>query len=128
MWQQLALTSELESDIRDTVDWSKKWLVDLNARKTQLVSFDQSLNSGAIDTKLDGSILDEKPSFKMPGLPFSSKLDWGSYIVSIAKTAPLKIEALWIFFLLRLRSVNLPYGLVWNTFVMSVRVVATWIC
>ena len=29
LWQQLELTSELESDLRDTVDWSKKWLVTL---------------------------------------------------------------------------------------------------
>ena len=28
LWQQLELTSELESDLRDTVDWGKKWLVD----------------------------------------------------------------------------------------------------
>ena len=26
LWQQLALASELESDLRDTVDWIKKWL------------------------------------------------------------------------------------------------------
>ena len=37
-WQQLELASELESDLGDTVDWRKKWLVDLNAGKTQLVS------------------------------------------------------------------------------------------
>ena len=40
LWQQLELASELESDLRDTVDWGRKWLVDFNARKTQLVSFD----------------------------------------------------------------------------------------
>ena len=33
---------------------------------------------------MDGSVLEEKTSFKMLGLTFSSKLDWGSYIVSIA--------------------------------------------
>ena len=33
MWQQLELASELESDLRDTVDWSRKWLVDFNAKK-----------------------------------------------------------------------------------------------
>ena len=37
LWQQLELASELESDLRDTVDWGKKWLVDFNAAKTQLV-------------------------------------------------------------------------------------------
>ena len=38
--QQLKLASELESNQQDTVDWSRKWLVDFNAAKTQLVSFD----------------------------------------------------------------------------------------
>ena len=36
LWQQLELTSELESDLRDTVDWGMKWLVfnfDFNAGK-----------------------------------------------------------------------------------------------
>ena len=94
LWQQLELASELESDLRDTVDWGRKWLVDFNAGKTQLVSFDQSKNTGAIDVKMDGSALEEKTSFKMLGLTFSSKLDWGSYIVSIAKTASKKIGAL----------------------------------
>ena len=41
LWQQLELASELESDLRDTVDWGKKWLVDFNAGKTQLISFDR---------------------------------------------------------------------------------------
>ena len=41
LWQQLELASELESDLRDTVDWGRKWLTDFNARKTQLVSFDR---------------------------------------------------------------------------------------
>ena len=60
LWQQLELASELESDLRDTVDWGKKWLVDFNAGKTQLVSFDRSNNTGAIDVKMDGSVLEEK--------------------------------------------------------------------
>ena len=94
LWQQLELASELESDLRDTVDWGRKWLVDFNAGRTQLVLFDQSKNTGAIDVKMDGSFLEEKSSFKMLGLTFSSKLDWGSYTVSIAKTASKKIGAL----------------------------------
>ena len=92
--QQLELASELESDLQDTVDWSKKWLVDFNAGKTQLVSFGQSNNNCSIDGKMDRSVLAEKSSFKMLGLTFSSKLDWGSYIISIAKTVSKKIEVL----------------------------------
>ena len=94
LWQELELASELESDLRETVDWGKKWLVDFNAGKTQLVSFDRSNNNGSIDVKMGGSILEEKSSFKMLGLTFSSKLDWGSYIISIAKTASKKIGTL----------------------------------
>ena len=94
LWQQLELASEFESDLQDIVDWGRKWLVDFNAGKIQLVLFDRSKNTGAIDVKMDGSILEEKTSFKMLGLTFSSKLDWGSYIVSIAKTASKKIGAL----------------------------------
>ena len=60
LWQQLDVTFELESDLRDTVDWGKKWLVDFNAGKTQLVLFDWSNNTGAIDVKMDGSVLEEK--------------------------------------------------------------------
>ena len=49
------------------MDWGKKWLVDFNAGKTQLVSFDLSNNNGSIDVKMDGFILEEKSSFKMLG-------------------------------------------------------------
>ena len=94
LWHQLELASKLESDLRDTVDWGRKWLVDFNAGKTQLVSFDQSKNTGAIDVKMDGSVLEEKTYFQMLRLTFSSKLDWGSYIISIAKTASKKIGVL----------------------------------
>ena len=63
LWQQLELASELESDLRDTVDWCRKWLVDFNSGKTQLVSFDRSKNTGAIDVKMDRSVLEEKNIF-----------------------------------------------------------------
>ena len=62
--------------------------------KTHLVSFDRSNNAGAIDVKMDGSVLQEKYPFKILGLLFFSELDWGSYIVSIVKTAFKKIGAL----------------------------------
>ena len=70
LWQQLELASELESDLRDTVNWGRKWLVDFNAGRTQLVSFGWSKNTGAIDVKMDGSVLEEKTSFKMLGADF----------------------------------------------------------
>ena len=48
LWQQLELASELESHLRDTVDWGKKWLVDFNVGESQLVSFDRSNNNGLL--------------------------------------------------------------------------------
>ena len=64
------MASELESDLEDTVVWGRKWLVDFNAGKTQLVLFDQSntgaintglntaINTGVIDLKKNGSVLE----------------------------------------------------------------------
>ena len=60
LWQKLELTSELESDLQETVDWGRKWLVDFNVGKTQLVLFDWSNNTDAIDVKMNGSVLEEK--------------------------------------------------------------------
>ena len=94
LWQQLELASELESDLWDTVDWGKKWLLDFNAGKTQLVSFDWSDNNGSIDVKMDGSVLEEKLSFKMLGLTFSSKLVCSPFIISIAKKVKLPLRRL----------------------------------
>ena len=90
--QQLELASELESDLRDTVDWGRKWLVDFNAGKTQLVSFDRCKNTGAIDVKMDGSVLEEKTYFKMLWLTFSSKLDWALTLSLLLKLPPRKLE------------------------------------
>ena len=49
--------------------------------------------------KMDGSAVEENLSFKMLGLSFSSRVDLGYYIVSIAKTASKKIGGL-------IRSIN----------------------
>ena len=69
---QLELAAELETDLQDTVDWGRIWLVVFNAEKTQLALFDQSNDTGTIDVKMDGSVLEERSSFKMLGLTFSS--------------------------------------------------------
>ena len=115
MMQQLELASELETDIRDTVDWDKKWLVDFIAGKTPLVLFDRSNTTGSINVKIDGSVLEKISSFKILGLTDSSKLDWSSFITFIARTASKKIGALirsMKFFFMRLLciSINPPYA------------------
>ena len=90
---------------------NENWLLNLNliyktlytrAGSCFLISVLEKLNSFrltslitvAIDVKMNGSVLEEKSSFKMLGLTLSSKVVWGSYIISIAKSASRKIGAL----------------------------------
>ena len=67
-------------------------------------------------------------------LTFSSKLDWGSYVISIAKTASKKVGALICSVKFLSPEVtlylNLPYDHAWNTIVMSwlLLLAATWNC
>ena len=75
LWQQLELASELESDLRDNMEWGRTWLADFNVGKAQLVLFDWSNNTGAIEVNMDWSVADEKLSSKILELSLSSKLD-----------------------------------------------------
>ena len=59
LWQQVELASELESDLIGTINWDRKWIVDFSAGKTELVSFDWSNNTGAIDVQMDGLVLEK---------------------------------------------------------------------
>ena len=102
------------------------WLLNLNltnktlqtgARNSLLISipsFEWPNNSAAINAKTDASVLEEKSSFKMLGLPFTYELDWSIYTISIAVTVSKKNRLiLWSFFFLRslFVSLNLPYDL-----------------
>ena len=49
----------------ETLDWGKKWLVDFNAGRYQLISFDRSNNNCSINVKIDTPVLKEKLSLNM---------------------------------------------------------------
>ena len=74
LWKQLEL-AELESDLRDNMEWGRTWLADFNVGKAQVVLFDWSNNTGAIEVNMDWSVVDEKLSSKILELSLSSKLD-----------------------------------------------------
>ena len=102
--------------------WGKKWHVEFNAGKTQLILCDWSNNTVSIDVKIYESVLEEKSSFKMLWLTFSSKLDLGSYIISVANTTASNWSIHLFYGVLKcliLRwlciSINLPYGHACNT-------------
>ena len=91
----------------------RKWLVDFNARKTQLFSFYRSNNTAAIDVKMDGSVLEEKNLLRCWGL-FSllnwiEKLEIGALIRSMKFLSPR--VALFL-------SINVPDGHALNTVVL----------
>ena len=71
---------------------------------------------------MDGFVIEENSLVKTLRLIFSSKLDWGSYIISIAKSASKKIRTL-IYSMMFLSpevaiiTINLPFTIVWNTVV-----------
>ena len=68
------------------MNWLRKWLIDFNAGRTQLVLFDWLNNTDAVDVKMDGSVLEEKSSFMMVGLTFSSK--WIGAVTSLLLKLP----------------------------------------
>ena len=110
LWQQLQLSCEGESDINDTMDWGRKWLVSISVRKSQLVLFHRKI-TGAIYVKMDGSTHNGKLCYKMLGFTFTPKLDWGSCIVSFARIASSwnllwSVLHLWLCFIAQ----NLPPG------------------
>ena len=75
------------------MNWGRKWLADFNAGKTRLVSFDHSNNTGAIDMKMNSSVLEEKSFFKMLGS--LSLLNWIGFLtlILLLKATPRKLES-----------------------------------
>ena len=89
LWQQLELASEFESDLQDVVVWGRKWLVDFNAEKTQLVLFHQSKSTGAIDK--NGWVCSWGKNHLSRCWAWLSLLNWiGALTLSLLLKLPLK--------------------------------------
>ena len=74
------------------MDWVKKLLVDFKAGKTQLVSFNQSNNNGAIDVKMNGSVLEKKSSYELWGCLSLLNLIRALTLSLLLKLTPKKLE------------------------------------
>ena len=117
LWKQL--------NLQNSIDWRRRWLVDLNAEKTQLVSFYRSNNTGAIAVEIDEGFccfffvfcffcfFEWKSCFKMQS--WNSLLNCiESFKLSLLlKLTPRKLESgfdIWSLFLLTLLCIfiNLP--------------------
>ena len=75
LWQQLEMATELESDLWDIVNWGRKWLVDFNTGKPQLISFELFNDTGFYWCENGWVCSGEKVIFNLLGLSFSSKFD-----------------------------------------------------
>ena len=82
------MAAELESDLRDTMYWVRKWFADFNAGKAQPALLEQFNNIGAIDVKMDGFVLEKNHFLRCWWCLSIFKMDAvvGSYIIFIAKT------------------------------------------
>ena len=81
-------------------------------QKTQLVSFDQFNYTVAVYVKMDGSVFEEKSSFKILGLNLIGAVTSSPLL----KLAPRELEpwfVLWSFFLLRLLCIYLYKSTIW---------------
>ena len=65
--KQLDLTSELKSDVKDNVEWERKWLVNLDLTKIKLISLHNSIIL-IINVKICNSIFEAKSSLNILGL------------------------------------------------------------
>ena len=95
-WQQLELSSEVGSDLRDTVGCGRKRLVEFNGGK-KLSLFRLTGIITLVLLMWKGWICSSESIFQVLSselLSFSSELHWGNYNVSISKTAVKKMIAL----------------------------------
>ena len=97
--------------------WFKCW-------KNATCLFDQSNNTGAIDVKKDGSVLEKK--IKMQGLTLLAKLDWALPLSLLLKLCP-KNWNLVSFYKVSF-SWGCQYSHTWNTVVMYRLVLVTATC
>ena len=92
LWQQLELASGLESDLWDTIKWSKKRLVDFNVGKAQLISSDRPNNTGLLMWKWMSLFLRKNDIWR--GWGWTSLLHWiGALPLSLLlKLPPRKLD------------------------------------
>ena len=121
LWQQPELASELSSELLDTVDCDRKWPVDFNVGKTQLILFDQSNIDALVLLIWKWIELFLMKNHLLRSWGWLSLLNWiGALILSLLlNLSARKLEpwlVLWSLFLLRFLciSINIPYSHVYQ--------------
>ena len=135
LWKYLELAAQLESDLRDTVDWAGNNLLILMLEKLSRFCFTGLITLVLLMWKWMGLVLRKNHIFRFWVWLFVLNWIGALTLCLLLKLPPKKLWPWFVplsFFLLRLLciSINLPYGQAWNTVVISglVLLVVTWNC
>ena len=91
LWQQLEFASEPESDIWDTVEWGRKWLVYLMLEKCKWFYLTGLIALVLLMWKWMSLLLKKNHLLRCWGW-LSSKLDWALALSLLLKLPPRKLE------------------------------------
>ncbi|VEN47725.1 unnamed protein product [Callosobruchus maculatus] len=92
--QQHAL--QINVDIKTIVEWGLVNKVQFNVQKTQATTLTKKSHVGLPAVEMEGQPIVKSPSFKLLGININNNMSWHDHVVSIAKTASQKLEAIYI--------------------------------
>ena len=120
LWKYLELAAQLESDLRDTVDWAGNNLLILMLERLSRFRFTGLITLVLLMWKWMGLFLRKNHLFRFWVWLFRLNCI-GALTLCLPPKKLWPWFVLWTFFLLRLLciSINLPYGQAWNTVVIS---------
>ena len=81
------VTSILCNDLINVETWAEKWLVNFNAKKTQLMTISRKASKDNNQVHFLSECLKEEDSIKLLGVHITNTLDWGFHVDKIAKRA-----------------------------------------
>ena len=78
---------ELQNDLNKLMAWEKKWLMEFNPSKCEILSVTRKRSPTAYSYTLHGHTLNRVKSTKHLGLPITSDLNWNKHINNITARA-----------------------------------------
>ena len=82
-----SVIEKLNKDLENLEDWSQKWLMKFNAKKTQFMIVSRKADKSFPPIKFFNESLSQVDSIKLVGVNISSKLDWNEHVNKISKRA-----------------------------------------
>ena len=121
-----SVVNKLNGDLYSIENWSEKWLMKFNAKKTNLMLVSRKKDKDLPPVRFFNETLSPINSIKLVGINISSKMDWKDHINKVAKRAGqmlgimrksrklLPVSALSIIYKCRVRSTMEYCGPIWE--------------